>query len=326
MRLYRLGSEGPAIRDIQDRLAALGFESPDDDRGKFADATLDAVVRFQKAKGLDADGIVGPNTWRSLYEAGYRLGDRLIFMRRPMVRGEDVSELQSRLNALGFDAGKVDGIFGPEAEGAVIDFQNNRNLAEDGKVGPEVVTEIHLVTRGEMKEGRQSIREREWMRRLPSSIAGARVYLDAACRDPHESTQAWEAATAAALAIQDAGGIPMLSRSQDTNIPERLSARRANRMGSDLIVVFRLAIAENSVFYFASEHSNSAAGEQLAMAIAASIGCDVEGRASAMLKETRAPSAVVSQADLDEKLGYAVANGLSEFFANAAIGGRTTRK
>jgi hypothetical protein len=45
-----------------------------------------------------------------------------------------------------------------------------------------------------------------------------------------------------------------------------------------------------------------------------------------MLKETRAPSAVVSQADLDEKLGYAVANGLSEFFANAAIGGRTTRK
>jgi hypothetical protein len=37
-----------------------------------------------------------------------------------------------------------------------------------------------------------------------------------------------------------------------------------------------------------------------------------------MLKETRAPSAVVARADLDEKLGYAVANGLSEFFANPA--------
>ena len=318
MRLYRFGSEGKAVRDIQDRLAALGFESPADDRGSFGESTAGAARRFQKAKGLDADGIVGPNTWRSLYEAGYRLGDRLIFMRRPMVRGEDVSELQSRLNALGFDAGKVDGIFGPEAEHAVIDFQHNRNLAEDGKVGPEVVTEIHLVTRGEMKEGRQSIREREWMRRLPSSIAGARVYLDAACRDPHESARAWEAATAAALAIQEAGGIPMLSRSQDTNIPERLSARRANRMGSDLIVVFRMAADDDAVFYFASEHSSSAAGEQLAKSIATSIGCNVEGRASAMLKETRAPSAVVAHAGLDEKLGYAVADGLSEFFANPA--------
>ena len=321
MRLYRLGDEGTAVRDIQDRLAALGFDSPGDARGTFAESTREAVGRFQKAKGLDADGIVGPDTWRSLYEAGYRLGDRLIFMRRPMVRGEDVSELQSRLNALGFDAGKVDGIFGPEAEAAVIDFQHNRNLAEDGKVGPEFVTEIHLVTRGEMKEGRQSIREREWMRRLPPSIAGARVYLDAACRNPHESAKAWEAATAAALAIQEAGGIPMLSRSQDTNIPERLSARRANRMGSDLIVVFRVAADDDSVFYFASEHSSSAAGEQLAKSIAASIGGSIEGRASAMLKETRAPSAVVSHADLDEKLGYAVADGLSEFFANAAIGG-----
>lgn len=317
MRLYRLGDEGTAVRDIQDRLAALQFESPADERGSFSESTRQAVLAFQKAKGLDSDGIVGPNTWRSLYEAGYRLGDRLIYMRRPMVRGEDVSELQSRLNALGFDAGKVDGIFGPEAESAVIDFQHNRNLAEDGKVGPEVVTEIHLVTRGQMKEGRQSIREREWMRRLPTSIAGARVYLDAACRDPHESSQAWEAATATALGIQEAGGIPMLSRSQDSNIPERLSARKANRMGSDLIVAFRVAIDDDAVFYFASEHSSSAAGEQLARAIASSIGGEVEGRASAMLKETRAPSAVVSHSNLDEKLGYSVSEGLFEFFASA---------
>ena len=317
MRLYRLGDQGPAIRDIQDRLSALGFDSPGDSRGSFGDPTRGAVLDFQKAKGLDADGIVGPNTWRSLYEAGYRLGDRLLVMRRPMMRGEDVSELQSRLNSLGFDAGKVDGIFGPESEHAVIDFQHNRNLAEDGKVGPEVVTEIHLVTRGELKEGRHSIREREWMRRLPPSIAGARVYLDAACRDPHEAAQAWEAATAAAIAIQEAGGIPMLSRSQDTNIPERVSARRANRLGSDLIVAFRVAVDEEAVFFFASEHSRSGAGETLASAIAQSVGGTVEGRASAMLKETRAPAAVVSQHELTEKLGYAVAEGLAEFFATA---------
>lgn len=319
MRLYRLGDEGNAVRDIQDRLAALEFESPIDQRGRFDEATRKAVVAFQRAKGLDADGIVGPDTWRSLYEAGYRLGDRIMFMRRPMLRGEDVAELQARLNSLGFDSGKVDGIFGRDTERAVIEFQSNRNLAEDGKVGPEVVTEIHLVTRGEMRGGRDAIREREWLRRLPKTVAGTRVFLDADCRDQREAREAWEAANAAALSIQDAGGLPMMSRSQDTHLPERVRARRANRLGADVIIAFRINNhGQNLVFYFASEHSKSAAGEQLARAIARSAGGETEGRASAMLKETRAPAAVVSHRALDEKLGVAVADGLHRFFAEGA--------
>lgn len=319
MRLYRLGDEGNAVRDIQDRLAALGFDSPIDQRGAFDEATRDAVMAFQKAKGLDSDGIVGPDTWRSLYEAGYRLGDRLIFMRRPMIRGEDVAELQARLNSLGFDSGKVDGIFGPDTERAVMEFQSNRSLAEDGKVGPEVVTEVRLVTRGEMRAGRDAIREREWLRRLPKTVAGARIYLDAGCRDRRESREAWEAATAAALSIQEAGGLPMMSRSQDTQFPERLRARKANRLGSDVIIAFRINNdGKNSVFYFASEHSSSAAGKQLALAIAGAAGGITEGRASAMLKETRAPAAVVSHRRLDEKLGLAVAEGLHRFFAEGS--------
>lgn len=315
MRLYRVGDEGPAVRDIQDRLAALGFESIDS-RSSFGEATKEAVKNFQKAKGLDADGIVGPDTWRSLYEAGYRLGDRIVFMRRPMIRGEDVAELQSRLNSLGFDTGKVDGIYGPETEAAVTEFQHNRRLAEDGRVGPEVVTEIHLVTRGEMKEGRQAIREREWLRLLPSSLAGARVFLDAECRDPDEASRSWEAASAAALSILEVGGLPVMSRSTDIQLPERVRARRANRMGSDLIIAFRVnRDREDCVYYFASEHSSSQAGEALAVSLAETVGGRVEGRASAMLKETRAPAAVVAVADLTEKTGRAVAEGLGRFFA-----------
>lgn len=318
MRLYRVGDQGQAVRDIQDRLAALGFEPGADPRSVFAQGTELAVREFQRVKGLDDDGIVGPNTWRSLYEAGYRLGDRIIFMRRPMIRGEDVAELQSRLNSLGFDSGKVDGIFGPDTEAAVIDFQHNRHLAEDGKVGPEVVTELHLVTRGEMKEGRQAIREREWLRMLPDTVAGARIFLDAECRDPEEARNAWDAASAAALAIQDAGGVPMMSRSNDIQLPERVRARRANRMGSDLILAFRLnRDGDDCVFYFASEHSSSRAGEALATAIAMTVGGRVEGRASAMLKETRAPAAVVSLSSLDDKTGLSAAEGLNQFFSVA---------
>lgn len=319
MRFYRLGDVNTAVRDIQDRLSALGFDSSPDPRGTFGEHTMEAVLRFQGAKGLDRDGIVGPETWRSLYEAGYRIGDRLLFLRRPMLRGEDIAQLQSRLNSLGFDCGKVDGVFGPRTEAAVIDFQHNRCLAEDGKVGPEVVTEIGLVTRGETNEGRQAIREREWLRALPPTLAGARVYLDAGCRNPEELTQAWEAATAAAESIREAGGLPVMSRGADASVPERVRAGRANLQGSDVIVAFRLASGEQEgVYFFASEHSRSGAGEELALALAASVGGLVDGRAAPMLKETRAPAAVVSRRSLDEKVGRAVAQGLETFFRSVA--------
>ena len=319
MRLYRLGDEGAPVRDIQDRLSSLGFESDPDPRSVFGESTVAAVKKFQKAKGLDVDGIVGPDTWRSLYEAGYRLGDRLLFFRRPMFRGEDVSELQSRLSSLGFDAGKIDGIFGPKTETAVLEFQHNRNLAEDGKAGPEVVTEVHLVTRGEMREGRHAVREREWLRRLPTTVAGARIYLDAGCRDPHEASMAWEAASVAALNLQELGGLPVMSRSQDASLPERVRARRANRMGSDLIVAFQMSPdGDDCVFFFATEHSSSSAGEMLARSIASITGGRVEGRASALLKDTSAPAVVVSRAKLDDEVGLAVVDGITLFFANAA--------
>lgn len=319
MRLYRLGDEGAAVRDIQDRLSALGHLVGDDPRGVFGEATVEAVRHFQASKGLDVDGIVGPDTWRSLYEAGYRLGDRLLFMRRPMFRGEDVSELQSRLNSLGFDAGKVDGIFGPKTEQAIVEFQHNRNLAEDGRVGPETTTEIQLVTRGEMKVSRHAIREREWLRRLRPTVAGARVFLDAGCKNLNEATDAWEAASAAAIGIQDQGGIPVMSRSQDATVPERVRAQRANTSGADVIVGFQASPdGEDRVLYFASEHSESSAGQMLAKAVASATGGRVEGRAGTILKETSAPAVVVSHSRLDEKLGLAVVDGLTLFFVNAA--------
>ena len=250
----------------------------------------------------------------------------MLFLRRPMMRGEDVSELQSRLSSLGFDVGKVDGIFGPRTEQAVIEFQHNRDLAEDGKAGPEVVTEIHLVTRGEMREGRQAVREREWLRRLPPTVAGTRVYLDAGCRDPHEASVAWEAASAAALALQELGGLPVMSRSQDGSVPERLRAHRANVFGADLIVAFQLsADGDDAVFFFASEHSRSEAGGLLARALALELGGRVEGRAGALLKETRAPAVVVSRGSLDAEVGRAVVDGLTRFFAGAAVAAAASR-
>jgi N-acetylmuramoyl-L-alanine amidase len=316
MRLYRLNDSGEPVRDIQDRLTALGYPTAPDPRGGFGESTEAAVRLFQESRGLTTDGIVGPETWRVLYEAGYRLGDRLLFLRRPMLRGEDVAEIQSRLNQLGFDAGKIDGIFGSATEAALIDFQRNRGLPEDGKAGPEVITELKLILRGSMRGGREAIRELEWLRALPDSLVGARVFFDAACRSPEEAQAAWAAASAAALDLQEKGGVPMMSRSADTSLPERVRAGRANRVGAEIVISFQLGRQEtNAIYFFASERGRSQAGQLLARSISEAVGGEVEGRATAILRETRAPAVIVARTDLAADTGRKVVAALESFFS-----------
>lgn len=52
--------------------------------------------------------------------------------------GDDVRELQSILNRLGYGL-KVDGIFGQNTKNAVIAFQRNANIRVDGIVGKETL-------------------------------------------------------------------------------------------------------------------------------------------------------------------------------------------
>lgn len=312
MRLYRLGDSGEPVRDIQARLAGLGHASTDPP-GEFGEATREAVLAFQTERGLDRDGIVGPDTWRALYEAGYRLGDRLLFLRRPMLRGEDVAELQSRLNGLGFDAGKVDGIFGPNTERAVRDFQHNRHLAEDGRVGPEVVTELRLVTRSTIRTGRETIRELEWWRTRPARVVGTRIFLDPMCRSEAEASLTWRAVSAAAVALQERGATPLVSRSSDVTLPERIRAQRANRLGAELVISLGWEEDGPGIHFFESGHGRSEVGATLAAVIGRHLGLPVAGRATPILKETRAPAVVVLHPHPDEAVAATVVTALEEF-------------
>ncbi|MEH2179030.1 peptidoglycan-binding protein [Nostoc sp.] len=58
------------------------------------------------------------------------------------VIGEDVKALQRVLNAKGFNAGKVDGEFGPDTEAAVRAFQKKADITVDGEVGPQAWKEL----------------------------------------------------------------------------------------------------------------------------------------------------------------------------------------
>lgn len=50
--------------------------------------------------------------------------------------GTDVMEIQAMLQKIGYYAGPIDGIFGPQMQQAVIRFQRNFGLTSDGVIGP----------------------------------------------------------------------------------------------------------------------------------------------------------------------------------------------
>ncbi|MGH2828973.1 MAG: peptidoglycan-binding domain-containing protein, partial [Actinomycetota bacterium] len=134
--LYKQGSRGDAVVDIQRRLVAFGASIEDAELATrtFGTSTAAAVRAFQQRRGLVSDGIVGSETWRELVEASWHLGDRVVYVRSPQMRGDDVREAQERLSTLGFDPGRIDGIFGPQTVSALVEFQHNYGLPADGIV------------------------------------------------------------------------------------------------------------------------------------------------------------------------------------------------
>lgn len=65
--LIRQGSRGVYVLIAQDDLNTLGYSTGGLD-GVFGTQTKNAVISYQRSRGLSADGIVGCNTWRSLQE------------------------------------------------------------------------------------------------------------------------------------------------------------------------------------------------------------------------------------------------------------------
>lgn len=117
-------------------------------------------------------------TWAALVEASWALGDRLLFHTSPNLRGDDVSELQSRLGRLGFDCGKVDGIFGPSTAKALERFQRNCGLRPDGVCGPETICATdRLARQSGSGPGVAVVREQELLRLPARRLSSLRVVI-----------------------------------------------------------------------------------------------------------------------------------------------------
>jgi len=143
-----LNSRGSEVTALQQQLKQLGCYPSNLITGFFGSITRDAVIRFQKSKGLQADGIVGTNTYA-------RLGSNATTSNRgastPVktnqtlkhgARGTAVQELQRSLLTDGFYHFSIDGIFGNGTETAVKALQRSKGLQADGIVGPATLNAL----------------------------------------------------------------------------------------------------------------------------------------------------------------------------------------
>lgn len=317
----REGDRGGAVADVQRRLCDLGFETQPDGEGEFGPATRSALEAFQYRRGLRVDGVCGPQSWDTLVEAGFTLGDRFLYRRTPMLRGDDVAEVQQLVGALGFDTGRVDGIFGDNTASALREFQRNAGLPVDGMVGPDTLLSLRRLHRRDERGDPalvSTVRAREQLRQAPRTLRGRHVALGQTGDVP---------TVVRALARRLT---PVGARVTELHHPDPSAhARAANTASADLYVGLRLdpASAGCRTAYYAGYHDESPGGHRLADLVQdrvpsalgiADLGA--AGMSVPVLRETRMTAAVVEvgPADVVVERGPELADALADALAEWA--------
>ena len=140
----RYGSEGAEVTTLQNRLIALGYLAGSAD-GKFGRDTKAAVIAFQKANQLDADGVVGTDTSSRLYASN--VVSNTVSTTETLRVGavsDAVRDMQNRLITLGYlENGQADGKFGVKTSLALIAFQKANGLTADGIAGTKTFAKLN---------------------------------------------------------------------------------------------------------------------------------------------------------------------------------------
>ena len=167
------GDSGSKVTQLQNALKLLGFYNGGVD-GKFGSGTKNAVIQFQRANGLTADGLAGTKTQTLLYAqvnngisggtsssgsspSGTSSGTSG-FTRtlRKGYTGTDVTAVQQKLKALGFYSGSIDGVYGTGSIAAVKKFQQQNGLTADGLVGSRTYAALMSASSGSSSDSSSS--------------------------------------------------------------------------------------------------------------------------------------------------------------------------
>ncbi len=311
MHLYRLGDRGPAVREVQGLLRQLGLLDGDEDG--FGARTDRAVREFQQRRGVSVDGVVGPETYRALASARWGLGDRMLTLASKPYVGDDVAALQERLLELGFDAGRVDGVFGTRTERALREFQREYGLVADGRCGMATLRALkqlgRLVTGGRP----HALREGEQLHRSGTSLAGKVVVVDPGHGGPdrgatgcglEEATLVEDLAARFKGRLAAVGVRALLTRAPGACPSDAERATYANAAGADLVVSLHVDGAPSprpngvAAYHFGTGSGvTSTAGEELASLVQREVtartpllDCGVHAKTWDLLRLTRMPA------------------------------------
>lgn len=233
-------------------------------------------------------GVCDEHTWRAIVEASWKLGDRLLMLVAPNLRGDDVGELQALLARIGFDAGRVDGIFGPATAHAVEDFQHNSGLNVDGVCGPDTIRALQVLNRQTgTGPGISAVRELEQLTASARSLAELRIVVGQFGGLSTLSRQL-------VLALRHRSATVIASDEPDASA----QAAAANRFAATVYLGFEAQPgADPVVHYYRVPQFQSAGGRALAQRLAdacAEAGGlpvpTVQGMRLPVLRETRMPA------------------------------------
>jgi N-acetylmuramoyl-L-alanine amidase len=137
------------------------------------------IRSFQQSRGLTVTGTINDVTARALEEARWKLGDRSLYLQEPpLMRGDDVAALQSRLTEMGFDCGRVDGFYGELTSRAVKDFQKSVGIAVDGQCGPATVIALIRLTKIVSGGAPSQLRENASQKNRGPALANKVIVVD----------------------------------------------------------------------------------------------------------------------------------------------------
>lgn len=292
MQPLRLGDRGPAVADVQAALLGLGMlavappSSPGlavegTDAALFDAATELAVRHFQQVRGLSVDGRVGEETYRALSEARWTLGDRLLrYDPERLMRGDDVTALQERLLELGYDAGRADGILGPETETGLRAFQRDYGLTSDGTCGPATLRALRQLGRKVTGGRPQLLRQSASLVDSGPHLIGRRIVVDPGHggTDPGftsgETTEAdlvFDLASRIEGRLAAAGATVYLTRGRDQQPALEERTGFANSARADLFISLHVDAHDSehargvaSFYYGTGSGASSTVGEQFA--------------------------------------------------------------
>lgn len=310
--MLRLGDHGPAVAEVRSRLAQLGLCATTGPQDEFDEDVDRAVRAFQQERGISVDGIVGPETFRRLDEARWQLGDRVLsYVPGHLMCGDDVTELQRRLNQLGFSLGRPDGMFGPRTDAALREFQRGVGVNPDGTCGPDTFRAFDRLVRAVSGGNATALREHATVLDLQTGVGDKVVVLDPGdIPDPGSELDGDDPCHAIAVRVEGRlaalGTQVVLTRGARAYSPDDVArAEFANKVDADLVVSIHVDWAPSplphglATFYFGDARggSHSPAGRELAELLHAEItsrtdvlDCRTQARTWDMLRLTRMPA------------------------------------